>query len=130
MKQELSHYLLDPKNFFIDQKVKDNSKAQYKLKDDQEFAQERFKRDISVLNFFFDTPIITQIGLEMRVSMFDKLSAIGGTLGLYTGISIITIVETIWWLIRFVIYAVRRKNDKKPYNNNIVSTVRSKYNQP
>ena len=130
MKQELNHYLLDPKNFFIGQEMKDISKAQYKLKDDQEFAQERFKRDISVLNFFFDTPIITQIGLEMRVSMFDKLSAIGGTLGLYTGISIITIVETIWWLIRFVIYAVRRKNYKKPYNNNIVSTVRSTYNQP
>ena len=130
LKQELSHYLLDPKNFFIGQKMKDISKAQYKLKDDQEFAQERFKRDISVLNFFFDTPIITQIGLEMRVSMFDKLSAIGGTLGLYTGISIITIVETIWWLIRFVIYAVRRKNYKKPYNNNIVSIVRSTYNQP
>ena len=101
--------------------------ASDKLKDDEEFAQERFKRDISVLNFFFDTPIITQIGLEMRVSMFDKLSAIGGTLGLYTGISIITIVETIWWLIRFVIYAVRRKKFKTPLNNNIVSDVSSPY---
>ena len=127
MKQELNNYLLDPKHFFVEQRTKDITKAQYKLKDDEEFAQERFKRDISVLNFFFDTPIITQIGLEMRVSMFDKLSAIGGTLGLYTGISIITIVETIWWLIRFVIYAVRRKKFKTPKNNNIVSDVSSPY---
>ena len=127
MKQELNNYLLDPKHFFFEQRTKDI--AQYKLKDDEEFAQERFKRDISVLNFFFDTPIITQIGLEMRVSMFDKLSAIGGTLGLYTGISIITIVETIWWLIRFIIYAVRQKKYKKPQNNNIVSDVSSPYKQ-
>ena len=129
MKQELNNYLLDPKNFFVEQRTKDITKAQYKLKDDEEFAQERFKRDISVLNFFFDTPIITQIGLEMRVSMFDKLSAIGGTLGLYTGISIITIVETIWWLIRFIIYGVRRKKYKKSQKNNIVSDVSSPYKQ-
>ena len=127
MKQELNNYLLDPKNLFIEQRIKDITKAQYKLNDDEDFAQERFKRDISVLNFFFDTPIITQIGLEMRVSMFDKLSAIGGTLGLYTGISIITIVETIWWLIRFVICAVRRKKYEKPQKNNIVSDVSSPY---
>ena len=82
---------------------------EYNLTTGDEFAEERFKKDTSVLNFFFDTPIITQIGLEMRVSMFDKLSAIGGTLGLYTGISIITMIETVWWLIQFGIHAFRHK---------------------
>jgi hypothetical protein len=82
---------------------------EYNLTTNDDLAQERFERDISVLNFYFDTPIITQIGLEMRVSMFDKLSAIGGTLGLYTGISIITIIETVWWLIQFGIHAFRHK---------------------
>ena len=77
-----------------------------------DIARERFKRDISVLNFFFDTPIITQIGLEMRVSMFDRLSAIGGTLGLYTGVSIITMIETVWWFGQFIAFALRGKQNK------------------
>lgn len=109
LKEELQNYLVDPNDEFMDEGTKDVTKTMYNITNDDDFAEERFKKDISVLNFFFDTPIITQIGLEMRVSMFDKLSAIGGTLGLYTGISIITMIETVWWLIQFAIYAFRHK---------------------
>jgi len=112
----LDNYLIDPRSVFIDQGTKDVTKAEFNLNSDEELAQERFKKDISVLNFFFDTPIITQIGLEMRVSMFDKLSAIGGTLGLYTGISIITLIETLWWLVQFVIHAFTRNRAKSGLN--------------
>jgi len=52
-------------------------------------ARERFRRDIAVLNFYYDTPIITGITLELRTSVFDMISAVGGTLGLFTGISVI-----------------------------------------
>ena len=105
----MDNYLRDPKNEFIDEGTKDVTKTLHNLTNNDELVEERFRKDISVLNFFFDTPIITQIGLEMRVSLFDKLSAIGGTLGLYTGISIITMIETVWWLIQFGIYAFRHK---------------------
>jgi hypothetical protein len=44
-------------------------------------ATERFHRDIAILNFYYDTPIITGITLELRTSIFDMISAIGGTLG-------------------------------------------------
>ena len=107
MKEKLRNYLLDPKNFFTNTSTKDITKKEYNLTTIDDLAEERFRRDISVLNFFFDTPIITKLCLEMRVSMFDKLSAVGGTLGLYTGISIITIIEIIWWLIQFGVHAVR-----------------------
>ena len=73
----------------------------------------RFQKDLIFLNFFFDTQIITQISLEMRVSTFDKLSLIGGTMGLFTGISIITLIETAWWLVKFVTLVVRQKFWKK-----------------
>ena len=109
LKQDLKNYLVDPEHEIIDEDTKNATKSIYNITNNEEFAEERFRKDISILNFFFDTPIITQIGLEMRVSMFDKLSAIGGTLGLYTGISIITMIETVWWLIQFGIYAFRHK---------------------
>ena len=59
-------------------------------------------QDIAILNFFFDTPIITEITLELRTSIFDQISAIGGTLGLFTGISVITLVEVIYWISKFL----------------------------
>ena len=100
--------------------MKDVAKENHNLTNDEELARERFQRDIIFLNFFFDTQIITQIKLEMRVSTFDKLSLIGGTMGLFTGISIITLIEIIWWMVQFLIVAFRQKVLKK-YNGQVSS---------
>ena len=54
------------------------------------------------MNFFLDTPIITEITLEVRTNVYDMISAVGGTLGLFTGISVITIVEVVYWIGRFL----------------------------
>ncbi len=71
--------------------------------DYSQIAKKRFEENIGVLNFYFDTPIITQIQLELRTSIFDMISAIGGSLGLFTGVSIITFVEIAYWISRFFI---------------------------
>ena len=101
----------------------------------EEIALKRFEENIGVLNFYFDTPIITQIQLELRwviliafilkptnlstlvlwsarMNVFDQIAAIGGTLGLFTGISIITFVEVIYWVFRFVIEMIRKATRK------------------
>ena len=54
------------------------------------------------MNFFLDTPIITEITLEIRTNVYDMISAVGGTLGLFTGISVITVVEVVYWIGRFL----------------------------
>ena len=115
----LANYLLDPKNVFTDESTKNSIKARFNLTNNLDVANERVREDITVLNFFFDTPIITQIGLEMRVSTFDRLSAVGGTLGLYTGISIISMIEIVWWFGQFAYYAVKQKGK----NNNTVQNL-------
>ena len=75
---------------------------------DLELANERFRRDIAILNFYYDTPIITGITLELRTSIFDMISAVGGTLGLFTGISVITLVEVCYWSVCFLLMALKR----------------------
>lgn len=104
----LSNYLLDPKNFFTDQLSKNITKLSYNLAKNEDLAAERFRRDIAILNFYFDTPIITGIGLELRTTIFDMISAIGGTLGLFTGSSVLTLVEIIYWLIVVILEIFRR----------------------
>ena len=68
-------------------------------------------QDIAILNFFFDTPIITEITLEMRTTIYDMISAVGGTLGLFTGISIITFVEIVYWSFKLLAILLGKMKD-------------------
>ena len=43
-----------------------------------------------------------------RTNIFDQIAAVGGTLGLFTGISIITFVEVFYWISRFVLEMFRK----------------------
>ena len=76
-------------------------------------ATKRFQRDIAVLNFYFDTPTISQVTWELRTNLFDRFSAVGGTLGLFTGISVITLIEIIWWIAQFCHYAIKHRTRVK-----------------
>ena len=75
----------------------------------ESLADDRFRSDLTVLNFFFDTPIITRITLEMRITVFDQISAVGGALGLFTGVSLITFAELVYWVVQFVFVGTRRR---------------------
>ena len=108
----LANYLIDPQRIFTDDLTRNITKLTFNMSSDIELAEERFRRDIAVLNFFFDTPIITQIQLELRTNVFDMISAIGGTLGLFTGISVITLVEVIWWFFHFSASFMKRASQR------------------
>ena len=76
----MSNYLLDPNGVFSDRTTVNLTKLAYNLSD-AELAEKRMNEDIVIMNFFFDTPIISNFKLEMKVTVFDQISAIGGTLG-------------------------------------------------
>lgn len=96
----MANYLMDPENIFNSKLAKNLTKLANNLTTDADLAQKRFNEDITILNFFFDTPIITEITLDLKTSIFDMISAIGGTLGLFTGISVITLVEVMYWAVK------------------------------
>jgi hypothetical protein len=99
---------------------KNITKLAHNFSSDLEMARERFRRDIAVLNFYYDTPIITGITLELRTSIFDMISAVGGTLGLFTGISVITLVEVCYWSVCFGCIAIKRftANARRKFEDN------------
>ena len=51
--------------------------------------------------------------METRISIYDRISAIGGTLGLFTGISVITLAEVIYWTARFLTKAFYGSNENQ-----------------
>ena len=54
------------------------------------------------MRIYFDTPTFDRITKDEAVKFVDMLSAIGGTMGLLTGFSIISGIEIIFLLFRFI----------------------------
>ena len=63
-----------------------------------EQTYDAFKKDIGIINIFFSEKKILKYVTSNRMSELDFLSQIGGSLGLSMGISIISIIEIIYWL--------------------------------
>ena len=56
-----------------------------------------FEKDIAIANIYFSKKRIMKYVKENKMSSFDFLSQIGGSIGLAMGISIISLVEFIYW---------------------------------
>ena len=80
------------------------------------------------LVFYFDTHIITQVNLNVKYTFFDKVrnqtslphhviltfakvSAIGGTFGLFCGLSLVSLLELPYYLMVFLWRLTSRKKE-------------------
>ena len=71
-----------------------------------------WKNKLRFVRIYFGSPTYDRITKDRAAKFVDMLSAIGGTMGLLTGFSIISGVEIIYFLTKTTIYAVT-KNKKK-----------------
>ena len=55
-----------------------------------------------MVRIYFDTPTFDKIIKDKKVKFVDILSAIGGTMGLLTGFSIISGVEILYYFAQFI----------------------------
>ena len=65
---------------------------------------ERYEPQLQFVRIFFDTPTFDRIKMDKSAKTVDILSAIGGTMGLFTGFSIISGVEIIFYLVKLLGY--------------------------
>ena len=64
-----------------------------------------------MVRIYFDTPIFDLITKDRAAKFVDMLSAIGGTMGLLTGFSIISAVEIVYFATKIVFTVL--KNHKR-----------------
>ena len=62
-----------------------------------------------MVRIYFDTPIFDLITKDRAAKFVDMLSAIGGTMGLLTGFSIISGVEIIFFAIKTFIHVAKKE---------------------
>ena len=64
-----------------------------------------------MIGIYIDTPAFDEIVKDRSAQFTDYISAIGGTFGLFTGFSIISAVEILYFLTKFLFSIVRPKHE-------------------
>ena len=73
-------------------------------------ADYEWKHKMRFVRIYFDTPTFDRITKDRAAKFVDMLSAIGGTMGLLTGFSIISGVEIMYFTAKILFSYVKKKN--------------------
>ena len=80
--------------------------------------------NLKYVRIYFDTPTFDRITKDSAAKFVDMLSAIGGTMGLLTGFSIISGVEIIYFAMKIMVNISRtRKNIQMQGNLNVFNLI-------
>ena len=84
-------------------------------------GQEAQESTIELVQIFFDTATFDNIEKDKKIKFDAQISLIGGTMGLLTGFSIISGVEIVAFLFKFIV-ALRFKKPAKDEPGNLGQT--------
>ena len=66
------------------------------------FSDPSIETSLKFVRIYFSTPIFDRIKKDRAAKFVDMLSAIGGTMGLLTGFSIVSGVELLYFLAKII----------------------------
>ena len=69
-----------------------------------------WENKLRFVRIYFDTPTFDRIEKDRAAKFVDMLSAIGGTMGLLTGFSIISGVEILYFAVKIGCNLLKKKN--------------------
>ena len=72
-----------------------------------------YEEDIGIINVFFGNGHITQFAKKNRMTEFGFLSQVGGSVGLAMGISMISVIEIIYWFTIRLFNDIRKSKKKE-----------------
>ena len=70
----------------------------------------QWENRLRFVRIYFDTPTFDRITKDRAAKFMDMLSAIGGTMGLLTGFSIISAVEIGYFVVKIALKSFKRKS--------------------
>ena len=63
--------------------------------------------NLRFVKIYFEAPVFDKITKDSAAKFVDMLSAIGGTMGLLTGFSIISAIELVYFAVKIVVNYLR-----------------------
>ena len=76
---------------------------------DLSFYCQEWKNNLQLISIRFNTPGYDEITKDKAAKFVDMLSAIGGTFGLLTGFSLISAVEILFFVAKFLMSLAEKK---------------------
>ena len=76
------------------------------------YSDYEWKNTLMFVRIYFETQTFDQITKDRAAKFEDMLSAIGGTMGLLTGFSIISAVEIAYFIVKMIINIFLKKDNK------------------
>ena len=67
---------------------------------------------MKIVQIYFNTATYDEIKKDVKISLEAQLGLVGGTMGLFTGFSILSMVEIIYFVLRFFFSFKINKNVK------------------
>ena len=84
------------------------------------FVDKFFKLDLRYVRIYFDATTLDRITKDRAAKLEDMMATIGGTMGLFTGFSIISGVEILYFFGKIILHALKKsivdKDSKKDLN--------------
>ena len=77
----------------------------------------QWKNKLRYVRISFDTPTFDKITKDRAAKFVDMLSAIGGTMGLLTGFSIISAVEIVYFASKIILNTFSKSKKTFPAND-------------
>ena len=74
--------------------------------------------NLKYIRIYFDTPVFDKVSKDQAAKFVDILSAIGGTMGLLTGFSIISGVEILFFGAKIILKIFKKIIEKKINKDN------------
>ena len=65
-----------------------------------------------MIKLFFDTSVFDKISKDERANFESRLSVVGGTMGLFSGFSLISGMEIVYYICKVCMGAFRKKRNK------------------
>ena len=69
--------------------------------------------ELRYVRIYFDATTFDIVTKDRAAKFVDMISAIGGTLGLFTGFSIMSAFELVYFGIKIILEAMKAKNSKR-----------------
>ena len=69
----------------------------------------QLQNNLSFVRIYFDTPTFDRVTMDDAAKFANILAAVGGTMGLLTGFSIISLVEILYFVLKMLVYITRDK---------------------
>ncbi len=69
-----------------------------------ELCKELVLKDLASVSVSFESRKFVRTIKDNRVTFSDRLAALGGTLGLFTGMSLLSLIEAGFWIVKYLLH--------------------------